>query len=62
MAEKLGITQQTYAGWERQSYTALRPERLVQLAGALNVPLDYLMAKLHKRGGGPVRRKSTSHV
>lgn len=55
MAEKLGITQQTYAGWERRT-TALRPEHLVQLAGVLNVPLDYLMGRENstKRGGGPV--------
>jgi transcriptional regulator with XRE-family HTH domain len=55
MAEKLGITQQTYAGWERRT-TALRPEHLAQLAAVLNVPLDYLMGRENatKRGGGPV--------
>jgi transcriptional regulator with XRE-family HTH domain len=55
VAEKLGITQQTYAGWERRT-TALRPEHLAQLAGVLNVPLDYLMGRENsaKRGGGPV--------
>jgi len=55
VAEKLGITQQTYAGWERRT-TALRPEHLAQLATVLNVPVDHLLgrANLLKRSGGPV--------
>lgn len=55
IAEKLGITQQTYAGWERRT-TALRPEHLAQLASVLNVPVDYLLGRdsLTRRGGGPV--------
>jgi transcriptional regulator with XRE-family HTH domain len=55
VAEKLGITQQSYAGWERRE-TALKPEHLVQLAVTLNVTVDYLLGKesTRKRGGGPV--------
>jgi len=55
VAEKLGITQQSYAGWERRE-TALKPEHLIQLAAVLNVTVDYLLGKEsdHKRRGGPV--------
>jgi transcriptional regulator with XRE-family HTH domain len=55
VAEKVGITQQTYAGWERRT-TALRPENITQLAGALNVSVDYLLGQENERrhGGGPV--------
>ncbi len=55
MAEKLGITQQTYAGRERRT-TALRPEHLAQMATVLNVPVDYLLGRANhlKRDGGPV--------
>jgi transcriptional regulator with XRE-family HTH domain len=55
VAEKLGITQQTYAGWERRT-TALRPEHLAQLANVFNVPVDFLLGRGNspKRGGGPV--------
>jgi transcriptional regulator with XRE-family HTH domain len=55
VAEKLGITQQTYAGWERRT-TALRPEHLAQMATVLNVPVDYLLGRANqlKRNGGPV--------
>ena len=35
VAEKLGITQQTYAGWERRT-TALRPDHIAQLEKVLN--------------------------
>jgi transcriptional regulator with XRE-family HTH domain len=55
MAEKLGITQQTYAGWERRT-TALRPDHISKLARALNVSVDYLLGHENagKRSGGPV--------
>jgi transcriptional regulator with XRE-family HTH domain len=55
LAEKLGITQQTYAGWERRT-TALRPEHLAQLAVVLNVPVDHLLGRERstKRGPGPI--------
>lgn len=54
MAEKLGITQPSYAGWERRE-TALKPEHLVQLAEILGVAVDYLLGKENdrKRNGGP---------
>lgn len=54
MAEKLGITQPSYAGWERRE-TALKPEHLVRLAEILNVSVDYLLGKENgrPRGGGP---------
>jgi transcriptional regulator with XRE-family HTH domain len=54
VAERLGITQQSYGGWERRE-TALKPEHLVQLAVILNVTVDYLLGKENgrKRRGGP---------
>jgi transcriptional regulator with XRE-family HTH domain len=54
VAERLGITQQSYGGWERRE-TALKPEHLVQLAVILNVTVDYLLGKEsgRKRRGGP---------
>ena len=54
VAEKLGITQQSYGGWERRE-TALKPEHLVQLAATLNVTVDYLLGKENgrPRSGGP---------
>jgi transcriptional regulator with XRE-family HTH domain len=54
MAEKLGITQPSYAGWERRE-TALKPEHLVQLSAILNVTVDHLLGKENgsKRGSGP---------
>ena len=54
VAEKLGITQQSYGGWERRE-TALKPEHLVRLAEILNVTVDYLLGKENgrNRGGGP---------
>ena len=42
VAEHLGITQQSFAGWERRQ-TALRPEHLRQLARILNVTVDFLL-------------------
>ena len=54
VAGKLGITQQSYGGWERRE-TALKPEHLIQLAAILNVTVDYLLGKAadRKRRGGP---------
>jgi len=55
LAAKLGITQSTYAGWERRT-TALKPESISSLAEALNVSVDFLLG--HENGGhrkgGPV--------
>jgi transcriptional regulator with XRE-family HTH domain len=48
LAEKLSITQSTYAGWERRT-TALKPEYISKIALALNVSVDYLLG--HENGG-----------
>ena len=55
LAEKLGITQSTYAGWERRT-TALKPHYISSLAAFLNVPVDYLLGHQDsvQRKGGPV--------
>jgi transcriptional regulator with XRE-family HTH domain len=55
IAEKLGITQQTYAGWERRT-TALKPEYISRLAELLHVSVDYLLGHENggQRKGGPV--------
>ncbi len=57
VAAKLGITQQSYAGWERRQ-TALRPEHLVGLASILEVSIEHLLAQEEppKRTGGPAGR------
>ncbi len=57
VADKLGISQQTYAGWERRT-TALRPEHIAGLAGLMNVSVDHLLGRqaTPKRSGGPVGR------
>lgn len=53
MAEKLGITQPSYAGWERRE-TALKPEHLLRLAAILNVTVDHLLGKeSNRKRGGP---------
>ncbi len=54
VAGQLGITQQSFAGWERRQ-TALRPEHLRQLARILNVPVDFLLGDQPsgRRGMGP---------
>jgi transcriptional regulator with XRE-family HTH domain len=54
VAEKLGITQQTYAGWERRT-TSLKPEYISKLSALLNVSVDYLLGHENggKRKGGP---------
>lgn len=55
IADKLGITQSTYAGWERRT-TALKSEYILRVAGVLNVSVDYLLG--HESGaprkGGPL--------
>ena len=55
VADKLGVSQQAYAGWER-STTALRPDDLAKLAEVLSTTTDELLGKqpASKRGTGPV--------
>jgi transcriptional regulator with XRE-family HTH domain len=55
VADKLGVSQQAYAGWER-STTALRPDDLAKLAELLDTTTDELLGKRTpaKRGAGPV--------
>ena len=55
LADKLGITQSTYAGWERRT-TALRPDFISRLAATLNVSADFLLGHDNggQRKGGPV--------
>ena len=55
LAAKLGITQSTYAGWERRT-TALKPECISSLAEVLHVSVDYLLGHENggQRKGGPV--------
>ncbi len=55
VAELLGVTQPSYADWER-STTALRPEHLSHLATVLHVSVEYLLGhdKAPQRGTGPV--------
>jgi transcriptional regulator with XRE-family HTH domain len=56
VADKLGVSQQAYAGWER-STTALRPDDLAKLAQVLGTPTDELLGSkpaIPKRGAGPV--------
>jgi len=55
IAQRLGVTQPTYADWERRTI-ALRPEHLSQLADILNVSVDHLLGREngHKTRGGPV--------
>lgn len=57
MAEKLGITQPSYADWERRT-VALKPEYLPQLAALLGVGVEHLLGAQEraKRGAGPVGR------
>ena len=54
IADKLGVSQQAYAGWER-STTALRPDDLARLADVLGTTTDELLGKRvsAKRGNGP---------
>jgi transcriptional regulator with XRE-family HTH domain len=55
IAEKLAVTQQTYAGWERRT-TALKPEYIAKLSSLLNVSVDYLLGRENggQRKGGPI--------
>lgn len=55
VADKLGITQPSYALWERDA-VALRPEQLSGLAGILQVSVDELVkgAEQRRGNGGPV--------
>ena len=57
VAEKLELSQQTYAGWER-STTALRPTELVRLAEIFKISTDELLgnAPMKKRSNGPAGR------
>jgi len=54
VAEKLGITQSSYADWERYT-VALRPEQLALLAEVLEVTVEDLLGTKPKnrRGTGP---------
>lgn len=54
VAEELGITQPSYADWERRS-VAIKPEYLPQLAELLEVSTDYLIgvSPTNGRRGGP---------
>jgi transcriptional regulator with XRE-family HTH domain len=54
VAAALGITQQSYALWERRP-VALRPDQLRQLAGILGVSADHLLdlGPPQPRKGGP---------
>lgn len=53
VAEALGVTQPSYADWERRS-VALKPEYLPKLADMLNVPIDHLVGK------GPAKRSKAA--
>ena len=55
VADRLGITQQSYAAWERRSI-ALKPEQLADLAKILEATADELVGVRPKarRSGGPV--------
>ena len=57
MAEKLSITQQSYAAWERRS-TALKPEQMTALARILDCSIEELIGGEAKsrRGTGPAGR------
>lgn len=45
VAEKLGLSQNAYAMWERRPI-ALRPQQIEQLAAALGVPVEALFGKV----------------
>jgi len=54
VADRLGITQTSYADWERHP-VALRPDQIEQLTKILNVNAEQLYCSPAKtRGGGPV--------
>jgi len=60
VAERLKVTQQTYAGWERRT-TALKPEYISQLADIMHVSPDYLLGRNAppQRGTGPAGKMRT---
>jgi transcriptional regulator with XRE-family HTH domain len=45
VAERLGLSQNAYAMWERRPI-ALRPQQIEQLAGVLGVPVEALFGKV----------------
>jgi transcriptional regulator with XRE-family HTH domain len=56
VAEQLGITQPSYAPWERDP-VALRPDQLAQLASILQVSIDELVSgaeQQRRTNGGPI--------
>jgi transcriptional regulator with XRE-family HTH domain len=57
VADKLGITQPSYADWERRA-VALKPEYLPKLAALFNVSVDFLLGNeaRKQRGSGPAGR------
>ncbi|RLE21060.1 MAG: hypothetical protein DRJ65_16875 [Acidobacteria bacterium] len=54
IAKELGITQPSYADWERKS-VSLKPEHLPTLAETLDVTIDHLLGLKQptNRGNGP---------
>lgn len=55
-ADLIGVSQQTYAGWERRT-AALRPEHMAQLIKVLKVnPLDLLGLKKQSIAPAPEGR------
>ena len=57
VAEKLGITQTSYADWERHP-VALRPDQIELLTNILNIPVEqlYCTDAAKTRRGGPIGR------
>ena len=57
VAEKLGLSQNAYAMWERRPI-ALRPQQIEQLAAVLGVPVEALFGKvpIPAKPPGPVGR------
>lgn len=57
VSEALGVTQPSYADWERRS-VSLKPEYLPTLAELLNVSVDYLVGKepAKRRAAAPAGR------
>jgi transcriptional regulator with XRE-family HTH domain len=55
VAEQMGVTQPSYADWERRM-VALRPDHLPKLAAILRVTVEQLLGAepSSKRGAGPV--------
>lgn len=55
VAEQMGVTQPSYADWERRM-VALRPDHLPKLAAILSVTVEQLLGAetAPKRGTGPV--------